>query len=232
LTATIVRAALLYPAILGNEEQTKLAHVGPAVQQAMAEVKKEIESDPRYKQNPRAAQMLQSQTIQRIHKSAGLNYVYVALPIVLQLPLGFGTFRVLRALTSTPGIGMTTEGFGWIKDLTVADPYYILPTIMAGSMYLFMKVNHPIIIHLMHSLTKQACVKGQYSCRPDYVASEKIYDDRLSNNYSRGYGISTRWDDAHVCIHFTSSRIPGADAQELTSAEVAGNEPYRKAKCI
>jgi YidC/Oxa1 family membrane protein insertase len=60
---------------------------------------------------------------------------------LLQIPLGFGTFRVVRGMATLPVPGLAMEQFGWIHDLTSYDPWYILPALATGFMYLTMKVS-------------------------------------------------------------------------------------------
>lgn len=51
----------------------------------------------------------------------------LALPL-LQMPLFFSMFWALKGLAALPLPMLKDGGFGWVTDLTVADPYYILPT--------------------------------------------------------------------------------------------------------
>lgn len=60
---------------------------------------------------------------------------------LLQIPLGFGAFRVVRGMATLPVPGLAMEQFGWIHDLTSYDPNYILPVLASGFMYLTMKVS-------------------------------------------------------------------------------------------
>ena len=76
-----------------------------------------------------------------ILKEAGVKYTTIFLPIVLQIPLGFGTFRLLRGMTNLPVPGMDTGGFLWFQDLTVPDPLFILPAITTALFYMTFKVS-------------------------------------------------------------------------------------------
>ena len=50
-------------------------------------------------------------------------------------------FSGIRAMTSLPVQSMTTGGALWFTDLTVADPYFILPAICAVSIWAVTKVS-------------------------------------------------------------------------------------------
>ncbi|KAI7780976.1 hypothetical protein LA080_015319 [Diaporthe eres] len=64
---------------------------------------------------------------------------------MLQAPIAFGTFRLTNGMVSLPVPGLDTAGTLWFTDLTVADPYMILP--LRGIPYMnpqqaaFMKVT-------------------------------------------------------------------------------------------
>lgn len=55
-------------------------------------------------------------------------------------PLYMGLLLGIRQLTETD-VTMTTGGFSWIRDLSVHDPYYILPMISTASMWIMFKVR-------------------------------------------------------------------------------------------
>ena len=86
-----------------------------------------------------------SQEMKLICKTAGFNPLTILLPTVFQGMLGFGTFRLIRGMTSLPVPGLKTGGVAWFPDLTLPDPYYVLPAIVSVSMHMFVRVcdhNH------------------------------------------------------------------------------------------
>ncbi|KAI2793885.1 hypothetical protein POX_a00473 [Penicillium oxalicum] len=64
---------------------------------------------------------------------------YKAFVPMLQIPLGYGIFRVVRGMTALPVPGLLTESALWLNDLTVADPMYLIPVITSGCLYLTLK---------------------------------------------------------------------------------------------
>ena len=74
-----------------------------------------------------------------LYKSAGINLWKSFVPF-LQIPLGFGTFRLMRGMVSLPVPGLDTGGLLWISDLTQSDPYFILPIGTAAAYYFTFKV--------------------------------------------------------------------------------------------
>ena len=72
---------------------------------------------------------------------------------MLQFPLIFGNFRLLRGMTDLPVPGLETGGYLWIQDLTISDPYFILPLTTAVCTYYTFKVNPPPLPSPLHSLS-------------------------------------------------------------------------------
>ena len=72
-----------------------------------------------------------------LYRSAGIRSWMFFAPLI-QLPLGFGTFRLLRGASALPVPGFDTGGLLWIYDLTIPDPFYVLPiATTAAYLYLF-----------------------------------------------------------------------------------------------
>ena len=53
----------------------------------------------------------------------------------------FGMFRLLRGMAALPVPGLEDGGILWFQDLTMPDPFYILPVASAAVMYYIMKVR-------------------------------------------------------------------------------------------
>ena len=78
-----------------------------------------------------------NQAMMELYKNEKINPLGGCLPIVVQIPVFIALYWVLLAsveMRNAPWIG-------WIHDLATPDPYYILPLIMAGTMFLQTKLN-------------------------------------------------------------------------------------------
>lgn len=78
-----------------------------------------------------------NQAMMELYKQEKINPLGGCLPIVVQIPVFIALYWVLLAsveMRNAPWIG-------WIQDLASPDPYYILPLIMAGTMFLQTKLN-------------------------------------------------------------------------------------------
>lgn len=87
----------------------------------------------KYKDDPQAMQM----ESMKLFKKSGANPLGGCLPLLLQMPIFFAFYKVLYAsveLVNAPFIF-------WIKDLSVKDPFYVLPILMTLSIFLQQKLT-------------------------------------------------------------------------------------------
>jgi len=103
-----------------------------------------------------------SMELQKLMKDPekGVSPLASIAPLMVQMPFFIGMFMGLRGMANLPVESMTTGGFGWFTDLTIADPYYILPTIMAGSLFLQFKLSVDGMGSNMSPLMKKAIFYG------------------------------------------------------------------------
>ncbi|KAJ5794998.1 Mitochondrial export translocase Oxa1 [Penicillium paradoxum] len=128
----LTRIAMLKPVIGASENAARMANAKPKIDP----LRERMISAGR-EGNQHDAQVARAE-LQEIHKQYGIKTWKSFLPM-LQIPLGFGCFRVVRAMTSLPVPALATESVGWIKDLTVADTTFILPMIAAGTLCLSLR---------------------------------------------------------------------------------------------
>lgn len=89
----------------------------------------------------RQAMLAATAEIQDMYRSAGVQLWRLAVPM-LQIPLGFGTFRLMRGMADLPVPGLDTQGLLWLQDLTLSDPLFILPIVTAGAFHYTFKVGY------------------------------------------------------------------------------------------
>ena len=81
--------------------------------------------------------MKMNQAMMELYKEEKINPLGGCLPIVIQIPVFIALYWTLLA-----SVEMRHAPFyGWITDLSAQDPYYILPVIMAVSMFIQTKMN-------------------------------------------------------------------------------------------
>lgn len=76
-----------------------------------------------------------------IRKRAGVKLRHTFYPMLAQTVIGFCGFRLLRACVALPVPEFRDQGILWLSDLTVPDPYALLPLAMAGCMHLVVRLG-------------------------------------------------------------------------------------------
>lgn len=77
------------------------------------------------------------QEMMKLYKEEKINPLGGCLPILIQMPVFIALYWVLMESVEL----RQAPFYLWIKDMSVMDPYFVLPLIMGVSMYLQMKLN-------------------------------------------------------------------------------------------
>jgi YidC/Oxa1 family membrane protein insertase len=97
------------------------------IQPELAKIREKFKDDP---------QRLQKESMD-LFKRAGANPLGGCLPLLLQMPIFFAFYKVLYSAVEL----VNAPFYFWIVDLSNKDPYYILPLLMTGSMFLQQKMT-------------------------------------------------------------------------------------------
>ena len=81
-----------------------------------------------------------SQEMMSLYKKEKINPLGGCLPMVLQMPVFISLYWVLFESVEL----RQAPFFFWIRDLSVMDPYFVLPILMGGSMFLTQTLNPPV----------------------------------------------------------------------------------------
>jgi YidC/Oxa1 family membrane protein insertase len=81
----------------------------------------------------------QSQEMMNLYRKEKINPLSGCLPILVQMPVFIALYWVLMESVEL----RQAPFFGWIQDLSVMDPYFILPLIMGASMWFQQKLAPP-----------------------------------------------------------------------------------------
>jgi YidC/Oxa1 family membrane protein insertase len=136
LTALLVRIACLYPNFLGTDNAAKMAIVAPLAKPLMEKMKESS------RLGDTAETMKIRAELQMLNKRAGVKY-WMALVPLIQAPIGFGTFFLLRGMSNLPVPGLEAGGLLWFSNLTIPDPFFILPLATAGILHFVLRVRAP-----------------------------------------------------------------------------------------
>ncbi|KAI4187737.1 MAG: hypothetical protein LQ346_005445 [Caloplaca aetnensis] len=134
LTAVAVRLCLLRFYVGASDNAGRLATIKPHIQdiQARLDTAKQTRDMPTL--------MRSTQELRGVYAAAGIKMWKNFLPL-LQVPLGFGIFRLTRTMADLPVPGLEDGGTLWFRDLTVVDPYFILPMITGTSAFYLFKMG-------------------------------------------------------------------------------------------
>jgi YidC/Oxa1 family membrane protein insertase len=124
LLTIVVRILLFYPSLksaLAMEEMK-------AIQPQLVEIREKYKKDPQR----------MNQEMMKLYKEHKVNPLGGCLPMLLQLPFFVALYNVLSVSIELRQASFITF---WIKDLSVHDPYYILPVLMGVSMIATMKMT-------------------------------------------------------------------------------------------
>ena len=124
----IINLALLPLRLSQMKSMLKMQRVSPQIKAIQEKYKKYSLRDPR------KAEM--NQEISALYKQEGVNPVGGCLPLIIQMPFLFAYYRMLGV-----AIDLRHANWLWIRDLSAADPHYILPIAVIASMFLMQRMT-------------------------------------------------------------------------------------------
>lgn len=123
---TVIIKALFYPlSAAGYKSMARMKAVTPRMMQL-----RERYANDKAKLN---------QAVMELYKTEKINPLGGCLPVVVQIPVFLALYWVLLASVEM----RNAPWMLWIQDLSSPDPYFILPVIMAATMFLQTKLNPP-----------------------------------------------------------------------------------------
>ena len=119
----LVKLAFFQLSAAGYKSMARMRKVQPR----MAAIKEEYAND----------KAKQSQAMMELYKKEKINPLGGCLPILVQMPVFIALYWVLME-----SVELRQAPFAlWITDLSVMDPYFVLPILMGASMYYMQKLN-------------------------------------------------------------------------------------------
>ncbi|QFU77685.1 membrane protein insertase YidC [Halioglobus maricola] len=125
LLTLLVKAAFFKLSATSYKSMARMRKVQPK----MLEIR-EMHADDKQKQ---------SQAMMELYRKEKVNPMGGCLPILVQMPVFIALYWVLME-----SVELRQAPFAlWINDLSVMDPYFVLPILMGGSMWFMQKLNPP-----------------------------------------------------------------------------------------
>jgi len=111
-----------------------LSHKGMMSMNRLKELAPKVKAlQEKYKNDKQKASM----HMMELYKKEGANPMGGCLPVLLQIPIFFGIYRVLLNSIELKG----SEWILWIDDLGAMDPFFVLPILMGATMYFQQKIT-------------------------------------------------------------------------------------------
>ena len=124
ILVTIALKAVFFPLSAASyKSMAKMKTLGPRLQR----MKEQYGDD----------KMKMQQAMMDLYKREKVNPLGGCLPILIQIPVFIALYWVLLGVVEMRG----APWLGWIHDLSVKDPYYILPLIMGATSFIQTKLN-------------------------------------------------------------------------------------------
>jgi len=131
LLMTVAMRSLIFPlVVLSQKNAVNMNNHMPITQQMQVKI-----ADARRSGNHMEVQKLQTDMAQYMIKH-GISPFRSMVPFLGSVPFFMSMFVGLRGMANLPVESMCTGGLGWFADLTIADPYCILPLVTCSSLYL------------------------------------------------------------------------------------------------
>ena len=134
LTALLFRLALFKVYVNASDVSARMAVVNPSI----APIRARLQT-ARDVKDVEAMQRIATE-LRDVYTSAGIQMWRVWVPMI-QIPIGFGTFRLMRGMADLPVPGFEDGGLLWITDLTIPDPYFALPVLTGLAFHLTFRVS-------------------------------------------------------------------------------------------
>ena len=131
----MIRTMVLPFVIKAQKNVTRLNNNMPQMQ-----VLQEKMSDARRRGDMYDSAVL-GQEMQKFMKEKNINPFKNIVPIMFQLPFFMSMFLGLRGMANLPLESMMSGGLYWFKDMTVPDPFYVLPALVSATLFLQIRIG-------------------------------------------------------------------------------------------
>ena len=123
----LVLMPLTHKSYVSMQKMQKLAPKIEAIKQKYRGKQRDKQGRPNVE-----SQRKMNEEMQALFKTEGVNPAGGCLPLLLQMPVFFAFFSLLRNSVEL----WNAPWMLWIQDLSAADPYYVLPIVMGGAQFL------------------------------------------------------------------------------------------------
>ncbi|KAB5579289.1 hypothetical protein PHYPO_G00193390 [Pangasianodon hypophthalmus] len=136
VAGTIIARCAVFPVIVkGQREAAKLNNVLPEMTKLTNRMNEAKQSGNKFEFSKAYSDMMLFQKKHDVNPLRGFLVPLVQAPVFISFFIG------LRKMAYAPVPSMQTGGLWWFTDLTAADPYYILPLAVTGTMFAILELG-------------------------------------------------------------------------------------------
>uniref|UniRef100_A0A8C2Z1Z6 OXA1L mitochondrial inner membrane protein n=1 Tax=Cyclopterus lumpus TaxID=8103 RepID=A0A8C2Z1Z6_CYCLU len=136
VVGTVLARMAVFPVIVkGQREAAKLNNVMPEMTKLTARMNEAKQSGNKFDFAKAYSEL------NLFQKKHDVNPLRGFLIPVVQAPVFISFFIALRKMSYLPVPSMQTGGLLWFTDLTAADPFYILPVVVTGTMFFILELG-------------------------------------------------------------------------------------------
>jgi YidC/Oxa1 family membrane protein insertase len=137
LMTVLIRIILLPLTHHSTKSMRKMADLNPKIQAIRERYRTKLK-DKQGKPNLEMQRKM-NEEVMGLYKEHGVNPAGGCLPILLQMPILFAFYGLLSTAAELRGAPWAL----WIRDLSVHDPYYVLPIVMGATQFLQVRMAPP-----------------------------------------------------------------------------------------
>ncbi|CAG8517786.1 12553_t:CDS:2 [Ambispora gerdemannii] len=143
VATTLLIRLLLFPiAIKSAQRNAKLSNLSPVIQKTMEQIK----SAHRAKDQQIVAE--KTSELHQIYKANDVHPLKMLGAGLFQAPVFISFFMALRDMCNLPVPGFREGGIAWFTDLTMKDPYFVLPLL---SSFGFITIIEAVVLYIATS---------------------------------------------------------------------------------
>ncbi|XP_011173283.1 mitochondrial inner membrane protein OXA1L [Solenopsis invicta] len=136
VTATVCARALIFPLVINSQKNMiKVTNHMPVIQEMHQRLTEARNSGDHMESAKAATEMMQY--MKKNNVSMTKNFMA---PLI-QAPVFISFFFALKKMANLPVESLKEGGFLWVKDLTVYDPYYIMPIVTSVTMFITIELG-------------------------------------------------------------------------------------------
>ncbi len=125
LLTLFIKLLFFYPSAKAYQSMAKMKKLAPKIKNI----------NDKYKNDPQTKQ----KEILNFYRKEKVNPLGGCLPMLIQMPVFMGLYWVLQTSVEL----RQAPWMFWYKDLSIMDPYFVLPILMGASMWIQQKLNPP-----------------------------------------------------------------------------------------